>query len=346
MLHGHGDDIYSYPDIRHNFSSNIYPGARNSALKEHLCRNISLIDHYPEPTPRSVERLIASCHGIADDCVLVTNGATDAIYLIAQALAHEGYTHYTVRQPTFTEYEDACTMHGMRPLTVTPTEEQRVVSWLCNPNNPTGEVYPLTSLLPPPSSLLLPPSSFLPPPHLLTVIDQSYEAYTLHELLTPAEAVRLGNVFQIHSLTKTYAIPGLRIGYVVAAPALIALLRTVVRPWAVNALAIEAAKFLLEKKPLSLWSDMGRLLEEAQRLRSLLTEIPGVSVLPTSTNFMLATIDCCTAAELKAHLATEHHILIRDASNFKDLTPHHFRIAAQTPEENDLLVEAIARYVG
>ena len=67
--------------------------------------------------------------------------------------------------------------------------------------------------------------------------------------------------------------------------------------------------------------------------------------MPTHTNFMLSAIHCATAAELKDYLATSHHILIRDASNFESLTPHHFRVAAQTPEEDDLLIDAITQYV-
>ena len=86
MLQGHGDDTFQYPDIRMNFSSNIFAHADMSELKAHLCRNIHLIDNYPEPSPHSLEQLIASKAGVSPDSVLVTNGATEAIYLIAQAL--------------------------------------------------------------------------------------------------------------------------------------------------------------------------------------------------------------------------------------------------------------------
>ena len=60
---------------------------------------------------------------------------------------------------------------------------------------------------------------------------------------------------------------------------------------------------------------------------------------------MLCRLEHHTAAELKEYLANEHHILIRDASNFKGLTPHHFRVAAQTPEDNNALVEAIKNFL-
>jgi len=85
-------------------------------------------------------------------------------------------------------------------------------------------------------------------------------------------------------------------------------------------------------------------LAETQRLRALLNEIDGIETVDTQTNFFLCTIQQATAAELKEYLAREHGILIRDASNFTGLTPHHFRIATQSPAENDALVAAILNY--
>ena len=75
-----------------------------------------------------------------------------------------------------------------------------------------------------------------------------------------------------------------------------------------------------------------------------LREIPGVHVCPTSTNFMLCSIQQGTAAELKEYLLTRHGFLIRDASNFEGLSANHFRIATQLPEFNDELVEAISSF--
>ena len=356
MLHGHGDDLYRYTDIRVNFSSNIYSHADMSALKQHLSQHLSAIDSYPEPEPRALAELIARKRGISADCVLVTNGATEAIYLIAQALSHAGVSHYYVHQPTFNEYADACRMFGMQPVdadsnpvdadsprvdTDSPRVDAgspRVVSWFCNPNNPTGEVYTDST-----SHFSLLTSHFPLPPSHFSVLDQSYEEYTHARLLQPAEAVARGDIFQLFSLTKTYAIPGLRIGYVVAAPTLIALLRRFVRPWSVNALAIEAARWLLTHDVKAV-TDLDAYLAEAQRLNRLLSAVPHIDVRPTQTNFMLARIDGATAAELKDYLAREHHILIRDASNFVGLSPSHFRVAAQTPREDDLLLSALSAF--
>ena len=148
---------------------------------------------------------------------------------------------------------------------------------------------------------------------------------------------------QIHSMTKQYAIPGLRIGYITASASVIKYLRQQQRPWAVNALAIEAGKWVVSHREKAI-PDLPSYLEETQRLRGQLNAIEGVVAFPTQTNFFLCTLEQATAAELKAYLAKEHSILIRDASNFRDLTPHHFRIATQSPEENDALVAAITQF--
>ena len=328
MLNGHGDDIYNYEGIRMNFSSNIYAHADLSGLEAHLCCHLDVIRSYPEPSPRSLEKMIAHEYGVDVDEVLVTSGATDAIYLIAQAFRDR--KTYQVYPPTFSEYEDACRVFGYQE------SDDAALCWLCNPNNPTGEVFPFSYI------------EELASNHALLVLDQSYEDYTLAPMLSAKTAVSMGNVLQIHSMTKRYAIPGLRLGYVVGASSLIRFLRTHVRPWSVNALAIEGAKYLLRLNP-PLIPSLTAYLQETLRLRSFLSSLAGIglpdAICPPSTPFFLCTIHPHTAAELKAYLVKEHGILIRDASNFRSLTPHHFRIATQSPEENDALVAAITQFL-
>ena len=205
--------------------------------------------------------------------------------------------------------------------------------WLCNPNNPTGRVVP--------KDIIIEASAA----HEFLVVDQSYEDYTTHRMPSPAEMLCPNNMIQLHSMTKQYGIPGLRIGYITASADTISYLRQHYRPWAVNALALEAGKWLLTHR-ICLIPDLATYLQETRRLQDQLGSIEGITVFDTQTNFFLCTIHPYTAAELKAYLAHQHSILIRDASNFRGLTPHHFRIATQSPEENDALVAAITQYLG
>ena len=201
--------------------------------------------------------------------------------------------------------------------------------WLCNPNNPTGEAYDQLYI------------DRMMAEHELVVIDQSYERYTDAHIMSPRWGCRTPYSLQIHSMTKDYGVPGLRLGYITAHESLTKQIRRHMHPWSVSALAVEAGKYLLEHDELLCCPD----LQEAKRLGERLRGIEGVEVAPTQTNFMLCRLKQGSAAELKEYLAKEHHILIRDASNFKGLSPQHFRIAAQTPAENDALVEAIRSFI-
>ena len=320
MIEGHGDDLYRYDGIRINFSSNIYARADLSSLERYLCSRMEVIRTYPEPSAGSLERLIARQCGISADQVLVTSGAVDAIYLIAQCYRHLATCH--VVQPTFSEYADACRTFGYRD---TP---DGALCWLCNPNNPTGSVLPPDQVI------------AMARRHRLLVVDQSYEDYTLQPMIGAAEGVRHDNIVVLHSMTKRYAVPGLRLGYITAPAAIIGRLREQYRPWAINALSLEAGKWLVGQGKTAI-PDLPSYLAETQRLRSMLNGIEGIETQDTQANFFLCAIKTATAGELKEYLAREHGILIRDASNFTGLTPHHFRIATQSPTENDALVAAI-----
>ena len=326
MINGHGDDIYQYGGIRCNFSSNISPLIDTSPLRQHLAERLTLINHYPEPDAYSLEVLIAAKYGVSPNEVLVTSGATDAIYLIAQTLRDEGT--FAVKRPTFSEYADACRMYGYEEA-----PKGGAVRWLCNPNNPTGELRTTDTV------------KVLSRRHHWLIIDQSYEDYTWEPLLSSQTAINMQNVIVIHSMTKRFAIPGLRLGYIIAPSAVIDRLRANYRPWAVNALAIEAGHWLLEHEEPYYREEMKLLLAQTRYLHDRISNIFGIHVYPTSTNFMLCSIQQSTAAELKEYLLAHHGFLIRDASNFEGLKDCHFRIATQLPEYNAELVEAIKTFV-
>ena len=336
MIEGHGDDIYRYDDlVKINFSTNIYQHADLTALKEFLKGRLDLIGNYPEPQPRSLEKLIALKENISPEAVLVTNGATEAIYMVAKQFHHSASI---IPQPTFNEYADACRLNSHiisyennDEMTELPRDR---VYWICNPNNPSGNVLMKGFV-----DYVVRRS-----PRYIFVVDQSYEAYTKEPLLKAREMTDISNLIIIHSLSKTYAVPGLRLGYMTAHPNTIKLLRSQRQPWSMNALSIEAGKFLLKNDQPAI-TDLDAYLEETERLRSNLRTIEGVRVFETKTNYMLCELEKVTASDLKSHLIHEHGILIRDCSNFFGLSPYFFRVSTQRPEENDALVAAIRNYL-
>ena len=343
MITGHGDDIYSQSnEIKYNFSSNMYSRQNHAALQSHLCASIHTIHSYPEPDAHSLVQLLAEKHQIESSHVLVTNGAVEAIYLIAQAYRGKRSTIVT---PTFSEYEDACSIH-QHQLTYVKcveelsfnseegVEEARELIWLCNPNNPNGNVCDKKIL----EKLIAthPESCF--------VIDQSYESFTSEvHTFTAAEALKYKNLILLHSMTKSYAIPGLRLGYITAPTALLENIGAYRMPWSVNQLAIEAGKYLLTKGEIGF--NLADYLAETNRLMGELNAIEGVTALPTHTHFFLCKLTKGTVANLKRYLVDKHGILIRDAANFRGLDASYFRIAAQSTEENNLLVKAIKEWI-
>ena len=339
MIKGHGDDAYQYGcQAAVNFSSNVYYNVDLSGLKDHLAHHLDLIGSYPEPEPFGLEKELADRNRLLPDEVCVTNGATEAIYLIAQAFRQ---SVSAVLQPTFSEYADACRMHGHRlvPLYQLPDarcgyqlQEEVQLLWLCNPNNPTGQVVEKSWLC-----QLLEQN-----PQVLFIIDQSYEYFTLHPLFTPEEALRYPHLVLLHSMTKRYAIPGLRLGYVTGHVRMLERLRSQRMPWSVNQLAIEAGHYLLAHEA---EMDIVGYLREAQHLRTLLMETGVAEVWETQTHFMLACLRMGKASALKEYLLREHGLLIRDASNFSGLDERYFRIASQAPADNLRLVTAIRQWL-
>ena len=332
MIEGHGDDAYKYKAIKINFSSNVYNHVDHSGLHQHLFQQMESIRTYPEPEPYSLEKVLAERFHLSSEEVCVTNGATEAIYLIAQTFRNQ---ISAILMPTFSEYADACRLHGHKVVPIynlNRLPDRGRLIWLCNPNNPTGEVREKE----------VSTACIKQNPQRIFIMDQSYEFFTQKALLTAREAAEFPNVILLHSMTKRFAVPGLRLGYITACKELLHEIRTQRMPWSVNQLAIEAGHYLLSSSQYDI--DISLLLREKERLVQSLLSIGGMEIWPSDTHYMLVQLRMGKAAALKEYLATEQGILIRDASNFEGLNEHFFRIATQTPEENDKLVESIKKW--
>jgi threonine-phosphate decarboxylase len=335
MLEGHGDDAWKYErPINADFSSNVRFGELDAGLRVYLQESIATITHYPEVDARSVQAGAAAAYGVRPDQVLVTNGATEAIYLVAQTFFGGSATIFT---PTFAEYEDACRLHGLqvRLQALDSVKPDDLFStdlvFLCNPNNPTGQAFPLARL----EELLRanPQSQF--------VIDESYIEFTNATASILPLLAGFPNVLVLRSLTKSCRIPGLRIGFALGQPQLTGRLRANKMPWSVNQLALKAASYIFQHRA-GFALSLPPLLEATRIWRRELGAATGWRVYDTDTHyFLMETPAAAPAAQLKIHLVERHGLLIRDAANFRGLTPHHFRLACQAPALNQLLTEAL-----
>jgi len=152
MIHGHGSDRYLCDaEIIADFSSNIWYDGLHPALSNHIESKIKDIIHYPEPDAGALTCNIAKKHSVDKSNILVTNGATEAFYLLAQIMSCR--TSY-ILYPAFAEYEDACTIFNHSIIFLKNSElieDMRFIShstlWLGNPNNPDYYVYNQTKEL-------------------------------------------------------------------------------------------------------------------------------------------------------------------------------------------------------
>ncbi|MDF9831489.1 aminotransferase class I/II-fold pyridoxal phosphate-dependent enzyme [Parabacteroides sp. PF5-6] len=335
MLFGHGDDFYNASnEIKINYSSNVWHGANLAPLRAHLYARFEAVTRYPEPDAGSLKRLIAHQTAIGEENLIVTNGSITAFYLIAQAWAG---ARSTILYPTFAEYEDACALYGHR-LTFVPTStalsdlalEGQTFCWICNPNNPDGKLWSRAALW----------ELIAKHPQTLFVVDQAYVAFTAEPLLQPSDTARLKNLILIQSISKAYDMPGLRIGYLIAAPEIVHKIKPYVIPWSVNALAIEAGTYILTHPeqftlPLEQWQ------RETTELIAALNRLHTLEALPTATTFFLVRLRQGKASALKTYLLQQHGILIRDASNFRGLDESYFRLSTQPPAQNHHLLQAL-----
>jgi threonine-phosphate decarboxylase len=181
---------------------------------------------------------------------------------------------------------------------------------------------------------------------LLWIIDEVFcdfcEEYSMADL-----ARSLRNLIVIRSLTKFYALPGLRLGYALGHRDLIVKLRRSIPPWSVNTFAQEAGCYCLNQKDFR-EKTLEFFRNERERVFELLEKIPGISFLKTAANYVLIQIDGSpglSASSIQTEFLKKYRILIRNCANFRGLSDKFIRVAIASPEINDLWLRALREVV-
>lgn len=312
-----------------DFSANINPhGAPLSALTA-AREALWSMTRYPDPFAPQLRQALAQRHGLSPDAIMVTAGAAEAIHLLSRLAAGR---RVAVPVPGFAEYSRAAQAVGATviPANPPPTLTHQDLLFLCNPHNPTG--------------LLLTPAQ------VLSITDATPATVIVDEafidLTDPGEAGSVipfvldrPNLVVLRSLTKFYALPGLRVGYAVARPALIAALDAVRDPWSVTAPAQAATLAALAD---AAYAERTRQWVATERpfLAAQLSRLPGYQLeAPPSANFILLRAPRPVHA-LQRELARAS-ILVRDCRSFDGLTEYHMRVAVRTRPENLRLLAAL-----
>ncbi len=319
-----------------DFSSSINPYGP-APVVERAAREAA-IDRYPDRGLHELRSALAGRLEIDVSSIAVGNGSAELIDHLARVyLAPSDIT--LIVGPTFGEYERASRLCGARTLfcdrdvsgskvtlslagllETVEREEPRLV-WICNPNNPTGDYLQHTTI----EKLVETVAAV----EGLLVVDEAYQNLMLWE--EPDEMVDLlsgENLALLRSMTKDHAVPGLRLGYVLAAPPLVRALRVAAPPWNVGAPA-QAAGIAALSEPATehLRSSRERMSRDAAYLRRELEGL-GIEVIPGAANFLLARVG--DGAGWRRALL-EKGLQVRDCASFG--MPEYVRISVRRRDE-------------
>ncbi len=324
-----------------DFSANINPLGPPEWLRPLISANISDLAHYPDPDCTELITALARVNHLHPEQILVGNGATELLHLLPRAL---GAKRALIPVPSYADYEDPARLNGL-DITLLPLSssqqfrldmaqleaalqpEQLVL--LGQPNNPTGTLFDASQLCRLTTRY----------PETLFVIDESFIDFT-----DGSQSLRINrpaNVVIIQSLTKVYAIPGLRLGYAIADVKIITRMRRLLPNWTVNTIAQSVGCRVVQDQDY-LQRSRDFVTKQREQLYRGLSTIPGLSVYPGAANFLLVRLDhdTLTAARL-AEQTLKQGVAIRVCDNFHSLDQRYFRVAVRTSSEQNRLCEVL-----
>nr|WP_043527024.1 threonine-phosphate decarboxylase CobD [Halomonas xinjiangensis] len=331
-----------------DFSANINPLGPPGWLTEQLLSGIGALSHYPDPEYAEAHRAIARQVEVTEAQVRLTNGGVEAVFLAAALHARKGRGALVI-EPTFAEYARACRHYGLGimqlPLgaedfhldleaALTAMHDASVI-FVCRPNNPTGTVISQEII-----ETLLERGRET---QTTLVVDEAFMDFVSPDQSLIPLLSRFDNLIVLRSLTKLFAIPGLRLGYLLASTENVARIAALQMPWSVNALAAGLVEPLLADRDF-VARTQAWLSDERPRLERGLDSL-GFQVVPSHTNFLLFRHADETRGVMGDVLEKLLHqgILVRHTRNFAGLDGKWLRVAVRSPDENDRLLDALAR---
>lgn len=341
-FHCQSDRMQEPPGLL-DFSANVNPFGPSPRIWDAM-RTVP-IEQHPDPRATPLRLFLAEHLGVEPHQVLVGNGSVELIYHLVVAYVRAG-DRVLVVEPTFGEYAAAAAMMGAEvvrwrtdPATHFALDREALLAlahktqprllFLCNPNNPTG-----TYLCQETVAQILAHC-----PATLCILDEAFvrfvpAAWSSLDLLATAS-----NLLILRSLTKDYALTGLRVGYALSHPPIIAALEKVQPPWSVNALAQAAAIAALQDEE-HLRTTLTAL---ARASHALAHDLAGIRLwpLPSRTHFCLLPVP---SAEAWSRELYARQIRVRDCSSFG--LPGYIRLSARRMEDNARLIAALAEIGG
>lgn len=366
----HGGNIFQFAHEQRiepyevvDFSANINPLGPSQRGLDALNVQLRYISHYPDATNDDVLNAIADTYGMDKHQIIVGNGAAELLYAICRL---PGYTGAFVPAPGFSEYKEAleASKIPVRDIFYRPREDDngkpyfevpylaletfaaelkgqdgRIIVFLGNPNNPDGTLLD--------KDHIRTVASMLKDANSLLVIDESFIDFVGNDPLQDNEhSIRslvneFDNIIVVHSFTKFYAVPGLRIGAAFTNETLITQLQQYIPSWSVNTLAQAYTKAALNDVDY-IKRTKQELNEERAFMYNALDAIEGITVYPPSANFILFQVnqEGITANYINEELK-KYNMIVRNCDSYVGLTNHWVRIAIKDHDTNIKLVEKL-----
>ncbi len=331
------------PDIL-DFSSNINPMGTSSLVRKTIKNQLDTIQIYPDSESTQLRKNLQHYTKISYSQIVVGNGATEIIYNFCQAFL-SNKTPILIPIPTFGEYEAAAKLSGAKVSFFKTMNLEKDVDdfisnlpnngcvFICNPNNPTGNLISKKTL----QKIIISANKR----KTLVFIDECFiELVPDHDESIIKFIKKYNNLFILRSLTKSFALAGLRIGYGIGSKQMISVLNKIKIPWNVSGLAQQAASAaLLHSFYLTKVKKM--IKKESFYIINSISKLKNFQCNATSTNFILIKTKMKSKTLQKKLL--EKKILIRDCSTIRGLNNNYIRIAVKTRKENEKLIKALEK---
>jgi threonine-phosphate decarboxylase len=333
------------PETYIDFSVNTNPYILPLSLWPAQADFCSWAMEYPDPDASPLVDLLVRIEGIAPERVLITNGASECIYLLGQLFSQK---RVGIAEPTFSEYRRACKAQDCKIVSIVSEEERNWkyklselttlledvdVFFLCHPNNPTGTVMTEEELY----ALLVAAEKA----ETFVVIDEAFYHFWPNGFTALQWVNDFSHLIVLRSLTKIHHLAGARIGYMVADEEVIAQVKALQPPWSVSRLAQQLALHFLPMNEFVAQTKQ-MIAAERERITAILREY-GYYVSPSVVNFYLLRLPNRSTEALLYHLLREG-LIPRHTMNFRGLDGKYLRLAVKTREENDQLLHVLRRW--
>jgi threonine-phosphate decarboxylase len=332
-------------DFSANISPDGPPASVLAALRSSL-NTLSMLTAYPDLDQPALKQSIALYAGISPHNIVVANGfvplleaALRALHLRSCLLPVPAFAEYRrslahagVQVQPFHLLSDSHFRYAFEAMARTLAGGGHDAVLLANPQNPSGVLASSDQL-----------RAFLQScarQNVTVLLDEAFIDYAPAHSLT-AEVERLPNLIAFRSVTKFFAIPGLRVAYAAANPRTAGAVQEWIAPWPITSLAACAASAALADRD---YAEPGRLLNEQRRARLQAgLESAGLRTYPSAANFLLFQLPGGSSAyRFWQRMVCEHRLVLRNCSNYEALPPGHLRACVHAEAHNERLIAAAA----